>query len=321
MTKKEIFLSASKVKLLEECSWKYWCNYHLGIPQAKNEGAIRGTICHLIFELLIKDRHSKHFHCILKDRGINNCLVIKRLVIKHLEKDNVNTEENYNLISDMLYIGLGLEFYGGNGKVEDTEVEFSIRNESPTYKIRGFIDKPVSYDKGKKLKIIDYKSSKKKFSALELEGNIQAMAYTLAAKTLWPKSEDVMVEFQFLRFPKQPLQQIKINEDQLRGFEYYLEHVYKIASNFKEDDAKVNYASSDRKKSWLCKAGRTWRCPYLDPMEYYALLDGEGNVIKTSLNKDFNIGEGQSVKTLKYDGCPAHFHQNKGQEIKDSFDF
>ena len=34
-------------------SWKYWCNYHLGIPQAKNEGAIRGTICHLIFELLI----------------------------------------------------------------------------------------------------------------------------------------------------------------------------------------------------------------------------------------------------------------------------
>ena len=147
------------------------------------------------------------------------------------------------------------------------------------------------------------------------------MAYTRAAKTLWPKSEDVMVEFQFLRFPKQPLQQIKINEEQLRGFEYYLEHVYKIASNFKEDDAKVNYASSDRKKSWLCKAGITGRCPYLDPMEYYALLDGEGNVIKTSLNKDFNIGEGQSVKTLKYDGCPAHFHQNKGQEIKDSFDF
>ena len=47
---KEKILSASRIKTLETCSWSYWCNYHLRVPQKQNEGALRGTVCHLAFE-------------------------------------------------------------------------------------------------------------------------------------------------------------------------------------------------------------------------------------------------------------------------------
>ena len=59
---KERILSASRLKTLETCSWSYWCNYHLKLPQKQNEGALRGTVCHLVFEMLVKKKHKKHFN-------------------------------------------------------------------------------------------------------------------------------------------------------------------------------------------------------------------------------------------------------------------
>ena len=56
---KEKILSASRIKTLETCSWSYWCNYHLKLPQKQNEGALRGTVCHLVFEMLVKKKHKK----------------------------------------------------------------------------------------------------------------------------------------------------------------------------------------------------------------------------------------------------------------------
>ena len=56
---KEKVLSASRLKTLETCSWSYWCNYHLKLPQKQNEGALRGTVCHLVFEMLVKKKHKK----------------------------------------------------------------------------------------------------------------------------------------------------------------------------------------------------------------------------------------------------------------------
>jgi len=45
-------LSASRIKTVEGCSWLYWCKYKLKLPDASNDGAKRGSICHLIFEHL-----------------------------------------------------------------------------------------------------------------------------------------------------------------------------------------------------------------------------------------------------------------------------
>ena len=65
MKKHQSALSASRIKTLQQCSWKYWCNYILKLPDKSNEGASRGWICHLIFELLGNPRHLKNYKLIL----------------------------------------------------------------------------------------------------------------------------------------------------------------------------------------------------------------------------------------------------------------
>ena len=75
---KEQILSASKIKTFESCSWKYWCNYHLKLPQENNDGARRGTVCHLIFELLVKPRHKKHFDLIMEAKTLDASPAVKR---------------------------------------------------------------------------------------------------------------------------------------------------------------------------------------------------------------------------------------------------
>ena len=111
-------------------------------------------------------------------------------------------------------------------------------------------------------------------SQKDLEANVQAMAYTLAAKRKWPKSaENVQVEFVFLKFPTQPLQQIVISEEQLKGFEHYLAYMYERINNFSEKEAKSYYAAHKPETKFFCKAGDHWKCPYLLPYDYYAVED------------------------------------------------
>ena len=329
---KEQILSASKIKTFESCSWKYWCNYHLKLPQENNDGARRGTVCHLIFELLVKPRHKKHFDLIMEAQTLDASPAVKRLVKKSLVKEEGYSEENYLLCEEMILVGLDNDFYGAKGEVNSPEKEFLLESESPKYKIRGFIDKPVEYNK--KLKIVDYKSSKSKFNKNELKSNVQAMTYTLAAQTIWPKLKNVIVEFLFLRFPKSPSQQIRFTKEQLSGFEYYLEHVYTIINNFTESDAKSNLASTKpmpkrdegfcgplncgfaKYKGQLKKDGTLmWHCPFKFDFEYYSLIDTDGNLLKTSFNKeDLDESKGE-IKHQSYGGCPAHTRQD------DDFDF
>ena len=324
-------LSASKIKTFESCSWKYWCNYHLKLPQENNDGARRGTVCHLVFELLVKTRHKKHFDLIMAGASLSSSPPVARLVRNSLKKEGGYSEENYLLCEEMILVGLDNDFYGAKGAVNSPEKEFLLESESPKYKIRGFIDKPIEYDK--KVKIVDYKSSKNKFNKKELKSNVQAMTYTLASKKLWPKLKNIIVEFLFLRFPNNPSQQIRFTKEQLSGFEYYLEHIYKIINSFTESDAKSNFASSQpmpkrdegfcgplncgfaKHKGQLKKDGTLmWHCPFKFDFEYYSLIDEKGNLIKNSFSKeDLDESKG-SIELKTYDGCPAH-------TLNDDFDF
>jgi hypothetical protein len=313
-------LSASRIKTLETCSWSYWASYHLKLPQKQNEGAARGSICHLVFELLLSKKHKSHYTTIMK-RG---CLTpaIKRLVVKHLNKQKINDESNYKLVEDMIWVGINADFYGKGGKLDKPEREFLLESESPKYKIKGFIDKSILYSKEDKIKIVDYKSSKGKFKDDDLTANVQAMTYTLASKKkLWPEVKDVLVEFVFLRFPKQPLQQVKIKDEELEGFEYYLEYMFNIINNFTEKSAASNFAADSDKNKWLCKAGATWKCPYYDAYDYYALVGKDGSILKTSFEEE-NLkteDETQKIEKRRHEGCPAHKRSSKKQD--DSFDF
>jgi len=305
-------LSASKIKTFEDCSWIFWSKYHLHLPDTANEGSARGTICHLIFELLLKSRHRKHYDQITKDKSFDNSPVIRKLVEKHLKSYDFETQENYDLIEKMVVVGLNNDFFEEDGELGEAETSFLIENKKLKYKVRGFIDKHAFHDNT--LVIIDYKSSKKKFKGEGLTANVQAMMYTLAGRKLKKNIKKIKVRFLFLRFPRAPVQEVEFSKDEMDGFEIYLSYLSKIIKDFDETDATSNYAADKPDTKWFCSAGKTWVCPLKEPFAYYALVDGENNVIKTSKEDNLELQDGCVVKKMKYLGCPRYYY-NKPSEV------
>lgn len=303
-------LSASRIKTLETCSWVYWNNYHIKVPQAQNDGALRGTICHTIFELLLNKKHLKNYKRIIKKNSIDGDKGVDKLVRKLSKKVRLD-ESNYKLLNDMILVGLKNDFFGEAGEIVKPEYDFNIKNKAPKYHIKGFIDKPIKIKK--EMHIIDYKSSKYKFRGDDLEANIQAMMYSLASKKIWPKLKPI-VKFLFLRFPKQPVQELKFTDEQIKGFEYYLEHINDYVNKFNEESACANFAVDNDKNKWMCQIGG-WKCPYKDPYEYYAKVDNNGKIIETSLENDFKNIEGFKIEIKKYEGCPK-FYDTKSKDKK-----
>jgi hypothetical protein len=299
MTQQNKILSASRIKTLETCSWTYWLNYHLKIPQRSNDGSDRGTICHTVFELLLNKRHRKNYKRIIKKNAIDGDEGINRLVKKLSAKVKLD-ESNYKLLNDMILVGLKNDFFGEGGEIVKPEYDFNIKNDEPKYHIRGFIDKPIKIKK--EMHIIDYKSSKYKFRGDDLEANIQAMMYSLASKKLWPKLKPI-VKFLFLRFPKQPIQELVFDDNQIKGFEHYLEHINDYVNKFDEESARSNFAVDSVKNKWMCQVGG-WKCPYKDPYKYYVKVNDKGEVVETSLEDNFKDIKGFKVETRTYEGCP-----------------
>ena len=339
MNNKESILSASRIKTLEACSWLYWCKYKLKLPEKTNSGALRGTICHLILELLLKKRHKKHYNLIIKEGHIKASSPVDKVVKKYLKKhkllDSNEDEDHYGLCSDMILVGLKNDFFSEGGKILDPEYEFLLESEDPPYKVMGFMDKTVTYNKKKQILISDYKTSKSKFSGEDLDSNLQGLIYSLAAKKIWPKLKS-SIRFIFLKFPKDPLQELSFKDSQLSGLEYYLAHVFKIINNFSEETASTNYAADQpmppkgggfkgplncgfaKRKGQLKKDGSLmWHCPFKFDFEYYALVNELGETISSAFDEDSlpTPKDGESIVKKKYDGCPRHNNKN------DDFDF
>ena len=325
------YLSYSRMKTLEGCSWLYWCKYGLKLPDTTNDGALRGLICHLVFELLLDSKHKKHHEIISKHKTIEASKAVQKLVEKQLKKFDILDQENYDLVNEMIVVGIRNDFYVDGAELLDPEFEFDITNEDPYYRIYGFIDKAAKFKAKKEILISDYKSSKQKFKGEELESNVQAMIYSLVAKKTWPKLKPI-VEFIFLRFPRKPIQRLEFNDDTLKGFEYYLGEVYKRVRNFNQNDAESNFAADKPipKEGFSCKllcgfakyhgqlkkdGSVMWHCPYKFSFSYYALKDKDGKILKTNFKNAFTPKKGERVEKMEYDGCPRH----KSQDILDSF--
>ena len=330
MPKKEsTFLSASRIKTLDTCSWLYWGKYHLNMPDKTNSGALRGTVCHNVFEYLLKPRHKKHYKDILTKGSIEGSEAVNRYVHSYLHRCDIESfgkesyEENYDLVNNMILVGLRTNFFGKEGgKIDKPEQEFKIKSKKPKYNIYGFMDKPVLYDDDT-LYIVDYKSSKAKFKGDELESNVQAMMYTLAAKKLWPKVKKIIVQFLFLRFPRSPSQELEFSDSQIKGFEHYLEHLNKVIEEFDEDTAMSNYGADNGHK-WLCGPARSgWICPLKEPYDYYILKDKKGKAVKSAFKKeDLTASKGQKIEKVSYEGCPRFYSSEaSANNQEDVFDF
>lgn len=328
-------LSASRIKTLKSCSWLYWCNYILKLPQASNDGASRGTICHAVFEFLLKKGRKKKYNRIVKAGDIAAEPAVNRYVKIWVKKLKL-AKTDYDMINEMVLVGLVNDFFLKGMKLFDPEYEFNIANKKPAYSVRGFIDKWAASKKNKTIRIVDYKSSKSKFEGEDLESNIQAMVYSVIAKKAHPGYKCV-VDFVFLRYPKAPVQSLEFDDIVLEGFEIYLQSVHKKINNYTYKDATENFAAYVKPKGGfngklLCgfadKPGKLkkdgtkmWHCPHKFAYNYYKVTELATGKIKNYAEEDDFINSMSAqeflndessdhskykFEKLKYEGCPAH---------------
>lgn len=315
----KVTLSASRINLLCECTWKYYCRYILKLPDEGNDGANRGTICHLIFECLLNPRHRRHFDAIIELDDVFASKAITKLIYKHAFKLNVANDENIEMIKDFILTGLKYNFFdeGSSLLLSEQQVDY----ENPNYKITGFIDKTAYFPDGS-VKITDWKSSKAKYTKDYLNFCVQSLLYALAEY----KKHGVIpkVEFVFLKFKKAPgVQAPDYTPADLQAFEDYLTYLTDYLSNFDLEKAYSNFAWKDVTRRWLCgkkcgelnKAGEpAFICSFKYSRIYFALEDESGKIIKTAYDKsdlEKLVKNGQKIVRKEYSGCPAHRFLNK----------
>jgi hypothetical protein len=328
-------LSASKIKTLKGCSWKYWASYHLKVPETTNTGALSGSICHTVFECLGNPRHKKYYDQILKEKTFKTCKPVYRLVRSYCLKNGLK-KPHFDEIDKMIVAGLGYDFFGKKPTEAHSELKFEIEvnEDGKKYKLLGFIDKLFLYKKNKLAVIRDFKSSKEMFKGDDKDDNYQSHIYSLAISKLYPEFLKRRSEFCFLKFmePDDPKSGVVITEqqdnDELEGFEHYLTEVQKIVDNFTEEDAKVDLAKHkpyptdgsftgrlacgfDTYKGQLKKdGGKRWGCSYKWPMSFYCVRNKQKKILKTYLLDDYckvevDESKGEYITIEEYAGCPA----------------
>ena len=339
MPELETPLSASRIKTAQSCSWLYWCKYKLKLPDKSNDGARRGSICHLVFEVLGVKGRKKYYNKILKTQDVFSVPSIKRLILKHAIREGIDDCDNVDMMKDMIFNGLSYDFFGtdlGNPTEEYSEKDFDIvKNDGDIkYKIRGFIDKLCLYKKKRFAIIRDFKTSKEVFKGKDQTDNLQDLMYSLAVKNLFPEYSERVSEFLFLKFDLDPnakktgvMRMKPLDEDELEGFEMQLSEIQKYLDNFSEKDAKKNYAAHQgfpkdnsfsgkllcgfaTKKGELKLDGNPkWHCPMKFDFFYYQVRNSEGGIVRSYFEDEFSeelVPEGCSYEMMYYQGCPAH---------------
>jgi len=346
-------LSASRIKKAETCSWSYWASYKLKVPDKSNDGASRGWICHLILELLGKEKHFPKYDKVILSESIYSCIPIKKVVHFYAKKLNVFDDDNLALIDTMTMAGLHFDFFGtkrGSTSEIISEKDFDITEQEgdKLYRIKGFIDKLYFYKKDSTILIRDFKTSKSVFKGKEVTDNLQDLIYTLAVKKMFPHFKKRQMEFLFLKFDLNSsgcLKMKDLSDEELEGLEYQLSSIQSFIDNFSENDALSSFAAEKSypsdgtfggplvcgKNGFKISKGQplldsngnkipAYICPYRNPLTYWIVKDSEGKIIKSVFEDEkdslFNFEkEGFSIELFEYKGCPYWLQK----ESADSF--
>lgn len=326
-TKKQLYLSASRIDTFLSCSALYSAKYLYKIPDASNDGAKRGSTVHAVLELLLKPRHRKRYMEAIHHDTCTEVPPLWRLVVRFAKKYDVDDPENLETIDKFIMVALKHNFFGPKETKEILgEKKFNIDVNDPVtglrYSIRGSIDKTfvIQGKKGPYLEVIDYKSSKAKMSGDKLEDNVQSQMYQLALRHLYPEIRRRQFDFLFLKFSTSPLQpQPTLTDAQLDGFAWRLHYTQQAIEGFTKENALDWPAASESEKMWLCgregfkKDGtKSFICAARNPITYWSVLEAGGEVVSSHFTEaeataNAKPADGQTVEKRHYPGCPYYF--------------
>lgn len=317
-------LSPSRIESLNTCTWSYWCNYHLKLPDIPNDGSRRGSIIHDLYECLIKhsERHRWKYDAILKSGDAFSIPCIKRFIEVKARKINLDLDKwivnksktavilNRDFLNTMILVGLKTDFYGKETDEMKAEELYTIDVDRPEegirYVVRGLIDKMfIRRDENGKIievEIVDYKSSKYKFNDDKLKFNMQGVIYQLFMRDKYPEVEKLFMNFLFLQFERNPWQSVSaLPASLIKGVEVYLTEIFNRVNNFTEADAKSSMGRFNGNEHLCGKSGYksiidkelgkkietdepNWECPYKRPFFYYAIVDKKGKHLRSVLS-------------------------------------
>jgi hypothetical protein len=349
-------LSASRIKTAQNCSWTYFCKYVLKLPESTNEGASKGWICHLVFELLGDDKHSFHLKKALQEGSIYASNALERLVGIHANRLGINYTEALQDMDEMTLKGLKYDFFGDTDKkpkqaISEKDFDLVVEEGDKRYRIKGFIDKLFLYNKHAVIR--DFKTSKQVFKGKDATDNLQDLMYSLAVKKMYPKYKERNSEFLFLRFPlgedlmgvpeKGLMRMETIPSEELEGFEYHLTEINKYLNDFTPEKAVAGLAAtkpypSDGSFGGPLSCGRegfkkhrgeplldrngdkipAYICPFRRPMSYYVLVSESGKVKRGAFE-----GEEASLERMREAGDIIELREYEGcphWNKKDEFD-
>ncbi len=321
---KKLYLSASRIDCFNECTQRYSARYIWKLPDDGNDGSNRGSTVHDVLELLLKPRHHKLYSAAIHHDTCTEVPALWRYIVKTAKGYGVGDTENLEMIDGFMMVALKNEFHGPKGTIErfgEREFNIEVNEGGRRWNARGKIDQTfiVKDEHGLIVSVTDFKSSKQKFVGDKVTFNIQSIIYQLALKHLHPEIKRRRFRFLFLKFPRQPWQEMAaMNDDELEGFEYTLTDLQGQIETFTLANSSDNLAAYNEENKWLCgreglkkNGDANFICPARRPLDYWVSVKN-GEIMKSAFKKeDLSPREGEVVEQRRYGGCAAFYINGK----------
>ena len=304
-----IRLSASRIKELETCTWKFYCKNILKLGEDANPKTNVGTVVHLVLEMLVKRPKRTVF---VRTDSVGNDKAIAKLINKNFAKFKIPHSFWKETIELIDYAVREEDFLSPDAiKTLPPETEFILNKDG--YELKGVIDFTSLY--ADKVVIRDYKTQAKLFTEEEVEFNIQDLIYQLYIHKEYklPSYTEFWLVRHKLRQETKPA-----SPELLEGLDLYLKELYAKLQKFDIKSAKSKFAKDDDYKKFICgfafKRGALKKdgtpmfcCKFKFSFDYWALLDKNGEIIKSSYEDDLlaDKEKSETVEKRFYAGCPA----------------
>lgn len=295
-------ISASRIKLINDCTFRFWASEFLKIPEKTWPRTHVGSVVHGVLEPLAKPKR-RALHDLVKKAGtIYVSPALSRLVRAWQYKTKIEPKLMKDIDPMVMLVLNETNFLDvGAIKVFEPEHEFDIilRNGG---KVKGYIDRMAQY--ADKWIIWDYKSQKNKFETEEVLHNFQSLMYQLY---VW-KNFGILAEVRFVLLRHSPTKSKPTNHiqvtppptvEQLLGYELYLEYMWELVNKFTEADACSKFKTDD---DGFCERV----CSYYKPSYYVSIKKKNTNELVGNFMVDSapQVKEDEWSETLYFEGCP-----------------